>query len=115
IPKKPDERWASYSPDSTWIAFAKNHNLYVMRANDPDSTEIQLSTDGERWYSFQSSDGDTTSNKRLRARVRWFEDSKKLWVKREDKRKVGDLWVINTLKNRPELETYKYPMPGEED
>lgn len=108
------ERWASYSPDSTWIAFAKNHNLYVMRTDDEDSTEIQLTEDGERWYSYQADEGDTASNKRLRARVNWFEDSKKLWVKRVDMRKVEDLWVINSLKKRPELETYKYPMPGDE-
>ncbi len=115
LKKEEREFWASYSPDSTWIAFAKNHNLFVMRADDPDSTEIQLTEDGERWYSYQASDGDTTSNKRLRSRVRWFEDSEKFWVKREDKREVGDLWVINSLKKRPELESYKYPMPGEEN
>jgi hypothetical protein len=115
LEKKERERWATYSPDSTWIAFAKNHNLYVMRTDDADSTEIQLTDDGERWNSFQANDGDTTSNKRLRSVARWFEDGQKIWLKRTDKRKVDDLWVINSLKKRPELETYKYPMPGEED
>ena len=115
VQEEKEEDWATYSPDSTWIAFAKDHNLYVMRADDEDSTEIQLTDDGELWYSYQSSDDDTTSNKRLRSRTNWFEDSKKLWVKRQDKRKVNDLWVINSLKKRPELETYKYPMPGDEE
>tara|TARA_R110000868_G_scaffold378658_3_gene644155 strand:+ start:7364 stop:9724 length:2361 start_codon:yes stop_codon:yes gene_type:complete len=109
------EPWATFSPDSTWIAFARSHNLYVMRADDPDSVEHQLTEDGEKWFSYQRSDDDTTSTKRLRARVNWFEDSSKLWVKRQDKRKVGDLWVINSGGKRPTLETYKYPMPGEED
>lgn len=108
-------RWATYSPDSTWIAFAKDHNLYVMRTDDPDSNEIQLTEDGELWFSYQADDSDTTSGKRLRSRANWFEDSKKLWVKRVDRRKVPELWVINSLKKRPELETYKYPMPGEEE
>ncbi|WP_457651750.1 DPP IV N-terminal domain-containing protein [Rhodocaloribacter sp.] len=115
LAKEPKEPWASYSPDSTWIAFARKHDLYLMRRDDPDSTEIRLTTDGERWYSYQADDGDTTSTKRLRARVNWFEDEKKLYVRRQDRRKVGDLWVINALKKRPELETYKYPMPGEEN
>ena len=44
--------WPSYSPDSTWIAYAKNHNLFLMKAKDKDSVEIQLTTDGERYYSF---------------------------------------------------------------
>lgn len=107
--------WTSFSPDSTWIAFAKNHNLYIMKSDDPDSVEHQLTTDGERWFSYQANIGDTTSDKRLRARVRWFDNEKKLWVPRTDMRKVSELWVINMLKKRPELETYKYAMPGEEE
>ena len=114
IQKEPDEAWITYSPDSTWISFARNHNLFVMRADDPDSVEIQLTEDGERWYSYQAQDGDTTTTKRLRSRAQWFEDEEKLYVRRQDRRKMGDLWVINALKERPELETYKYAMPGEE-
>jgi len=109
------EPWETYSPDSTWIAFAREHNLYVMQAGDADSTEIQLTEDGERWYSYQADQGDTTSTKRLRADVDWFEDSEKLYVKRQDWRDVDELWVIDTLEERPELETYKYAMPGEDD
>ncbi len=109
------ERWATYSPDSTWIAFAREHDLYVMRTDDPDSTEIRLTEDGERWYSYQASHGDTTSTERLRSRASWFEDSKKLYVKRQDWRDVDELWVINNVSSRPELETYKYNMPGDEN
>ena len=110
------ETWATYSPDSTWIAFAREHDLYVMRTDDPDSTEIRLTEDGERWYSFQQSHGDTTSTERLRSRAVWFEDSKKLYVKRQDWREVDELWVINNVaRPRPELETYKYNMPGEDN
>lgn len=115
LQKEERERWATYSSDSTWIAFAKNHNLYLMKSDDADSTEIQLTTDGERWFSYQASQGDTTSNKRLRARARFFDDEQKLWVSRSDNRKVEDLWVINSLGKRPSLETYKYSMPGDEE
>src|SRR6056297_2724137 len=110
-----DEPWATYSPDSTYIAFAREHDLYIMRTDDPDSTEIRLTEDGERWYSFQADHGDTTSTERLRARVNWFEDSEKLYVKRQDWRDVDELWVINNVESRPELETYKYNMPGDEN
>ncbi len=109
-------RWASYAPDSSYIAFARQHNLYLMEVGDEDSTEIQLTEDGERWFSYQASSGDTTSDKRLRANVRWFKDSKKLYVSRNDSRKVKELFVINELSNpRPELEVYKYAMPGEQE
>jgi len=109
-------RWASYAPDSSYIAFAKNHNLYLMEVGDADSTEIQLTTEGVRYFSYQGDQGDTTSDKRLRARVGWFKDSKKFYVTRSDSRKVKDLFVINELKNpRPELEVYKYAMPGDQE
>jgi len=113
--KKPS--WASYSPDSTWIAYAKNHNLYLMKSKDKDSVEIQLTTDGERYYSFAGygNTEDTTKKKKVRARVQWFKNEKKLFVVREDERKVKDLFVIDALAQpRPKLETYRYSMPGEE-
>ena len=110
-----EDRWKTFSPDSTYIAFAREHDLYIMETDDPDSTEIRLTEDGERWYSFQADHGDTTSTERLRARVNWFEDSEKLYVKRQDWRDVDELWVINTVSERPELETYKYNMPGDEN
>ncbi|KPK88618.1 hypothetical protein AMJ80_10875, partial [bacterium SM23_31] len=114
-PERQRETWKSFSPDSVYVVFAKNHNLFVMDAEDPDSVEHQLTTEGERWYSFASSDDDTTT-KRVRARVQWFENSHKLYVVRQDRRKVNDLWVIDVLSEpRPTLETYKYPMPGEEN
>lgn len=116
----PDEertdRWASYSPDSTWITYAKNYNLFIMKANDPDSVEIQLTTDGEQYYGYSSNRADTTSDKKVRSIARWFENEEKLYVIKSDSRKVSDLYVINVLSDpRPELETYKYSMPGEEN
>ncbi|TAJ11117.1 S9 family peptidase [Marinilabiliaceae bacterium JC017] len=113
---KKDDQWKTYSPDSTYIVFARKHNLFLMKADDTDSTEIQITTDGERWYSYQSDDGDTTTTKRLASNARWFKDSKKLYLVRYDSRKVKDLYVINSVTNpRPTLETYKYAMPGEEN
>lgn len=114
--KKKDEGWKNYNKDSTWIVFARKHNLFLMKSKDKDSIEYQLTTNGERYYSWQAADEDTTSTKRLRASARWMEDNKKFYVDRHDSRKVKDLWVINVLKNpRPELETYRYAMPGDEN
>jgi dipeptidyl-peptidase-4 len=111
--KKPT--WPAYSPDSLWIAYAKNHNLFLMKAKDKDSVEIQLTTDGERYYSFARDSEDTTKNKKRRANVDWFKNSKKLYVERQDSRKVKDLFVIDVLAQpRPKLETYRYEMPGDE-
>ncbi|MBO3697054.1 DPP IV N-terminal domain-containing protein [Roseivirga sp. E12] len=116
--EKADKRtnWATYSPDSTYITYAKNYDLYMMKADDPDSTEILLADDGERWFSYGFDRGDTTKDKRFRAAARWFKDESKIYVSRSDSRKVKELFVIDDLSNpRPEVEIYKYAMPGEQD
>ncbi|MEO8027033.1 MAG: DPP IV N-terminal domain-containing protein, partial [Bryobacteraceae bacterium] len=137
--KKP--RWASVSPDQKTIVFAKNSNLYMMDAenyakavkkgDDATIVETQLTTDGEEHYGYarRLTDADrdqegqreqvvATGNQKNRRvppiQINWSRDSKKFSVVRRDQRKVGDLWVINSLSQpRPTLETYKYAMPGE--
>ncbi len=135
--------WASVSPDGQTIIFAKQHDLYMMTADeyqeilearrgesgdDADDAEkkveveeTQLTTDGEEDYSYGSGGrGDTdnerekTKNDRKRANVTWSKDSRRFALVRNDRRKSGELWVIHSVGNkRPELETYKYDMPGD--
>jgi hypothetical protein len=60
-------RWASLSPDGKTILFARNHNLYMMDAenyaralkdpNDKTIVEVQLTTDGEDFYGYSSRSG----------------------------------------------------------
>jgi dipeptidyl-peptidase-4 len=128
-PEKPE--WAALSPDDKTVIFARNHNLYVMDAEnyqkalkDPEAKDIveqQLTTDGEENYGFEQRgksennvDKIKNKDKRKAASVIWSRESKKFAVVRDDSRKVNDLWVINSAAEpRPTLETYKYAMPGE--
>lgn len=135
-PKRP--RWASLSPDRKWVVFARGHNLFLMDADNyaralkkPDDKtiqEIQLTGDGEEFYSFsrrlrdeeikelQKDEKDRKDFRRPAVTIFWSQDSKKFACIRQDERKVGELWVINSLASpRPTLETYKYGMPGEEN
>ncbi|MEJ8756026.1 DPP IV N-terminal domain-containing protein [Pontibacter sp. H259] len=129
---KPKARWATISPDQKTVVFARKHNLYWMDManyqkalkNEKDTTivENQLTTDGVEYYSYGDSRGETNAereknkNNRHPARILWSPDSKHFAFVRTDERKVKDLWVIhNTAKGRPELETYKYQMPGEKE
>ncbi len=137
--------WASVSPDGNTIVFARDYNLYLMTAEDyqkildarrgkegaqADSAdmkvevnEVQLTTDGEEDYSYGGGDRGDTDNEvekhkheRKRANISWSRDSRRFAGVRSDQREVGDLWVIHSTGNkRPELETYKYDMPGEEN
>jgi dipeptidyl aminopeptidase/acylaminoacyl peptidase len=110
-----EPRWAAFSPDSVWFAYALNHNLYIMKRHDKDSVGIQLTTDGEQYFSYARNSSDTARNKKQYPVVRWFKNSEKLFAERSDVRKVRDLFVIDVLASpRPKLETYRYSMPGEE-
>ncbi|MBN1649994.1 MAG: DPP IV N-terminal domain-containing protein [Bacteroidales bacterium] len=142
VEEKKDPRWASISPDGETVVFARNYNLYWMDkenylkakeeksvddkeyVQDTTIVEHQLTFDGEQYYGygggFTASDNDDEkkiekeNKKRKSAWILWSQDSKKFAMIRYDSRKVKSLWVINVLANpRPELETYKYTMPGE--
>jgi dipeptidyl-peptidase 4 len=64
-PRQP--RWASLSPDGKTVLFSRNHNLYMMDAenyakavknpNDATIVEVQLTTDGEDFYGYSSRSG----------------------------------------------------------
>ena len=112
VKKNPKYLWASYSPDSTYMVYARKHNLYMRRVDDKDSVEIQLTTDGEPYYSYAMNERDTTT-KNVLPKIRWFKDSKKFYLLREDLRKVGNLWVIDIMSARPRLREYRYAMPGD--
>lgn len=125
--------WASISPDSSKVVFAKNHNLFWMdKSNfmkavkdEKDTTILQhaLTIDGVENHeyggrSFGEDQEEVTKNKdnRKRASILWSLDSKQFVMTRSDSRKVKDLWVLHHTRDpRPTLETYKYPMPGDKE
>jgi len=139
--------WASVSPDGLTVVFARRHNLRMMsgvdyqrildarRGKSDDEAdeaeeeveveEVQLTEDGEEYYSYQadaSGRGETNKtraengDKRKRAAISWAKDSRRFALVRRDQREVGALWVVHAVTDgRPELETYKYDMPGEAD
>ena len=81
--------------------------------------EHRLTTDGIRQfgYGYGNYSGDTEADSTKRhypGELVWSPDSKRFATMKWDTRKLDDLWVINSVSGkRPELETYKYQMPGE--
>jgi dipeptidyl-peptidase-4 len=121
--------YKAYSPDKKKYVYAYKHNLYLAEEGKEDQA-VQLTTDGAEEYSFagggagfaqtrRSDDGDDpqppAADRKTLPRVSWSPDSKHFHVSRIDGRGVKDLFLVNSIANpRPRLETYKYPMPGEE-
>ncbi|MFB6098096.1 MAG: DPP IV N-terminal domain-containing protein [Salinibacter sp.] len=89
-----------------------------------DLKETRLTNDGEKYYSYAANNsgrGTVDSKKRKQrderkaADIVWSKDSRRFALVREDLRAVEELWVVHSTGNdRPQLETYKYPMPGED-
>ncbi len=102
-----------------------------------EESASQLSTDGVEDYSFggvsrTSTRGNRENNRDRRnttrttrssrsgrsrsgSRITWSEDSTAFYTTRRDSRGLKDLFLVNSIADpRPSLQTYKYPMPGEE-
>lgn len=125
-----DEReWRNYSPDSTAYVYAEDHNLYFVEVVDGvEQDAVQLTTDGEEDFSFGSRDEEDIEEIeeeeegqvdpeefRVRPNVDWSEDNQAFAVTRNDRREVEKLYLVDVLAEpRPELEEYRYSMPGEE-
>lgn len=137
--KKPARRpnWASISPDSSTVVFARNYNLYKMDKdnyvkalkNESDTTivETQITKDGIEFFAYGGGEKDDDTGhgvsdsarakpKRRAAYVLWSPDSKQFAMVRSDTRKLKEMWVINSIADpRPTLKTYKYQLPGEKE
>ena len=137
--------WASVSPDTAWVVFSREFNLWMMSyeeyekivearrgksgdeaedaEDDVEVEETQLTTDGEKDFAFGSqgrgqNDEETEEEfkKRQGTGVTWSHDSRYFALTRQDRREVAELWVVHAVGNtRPKLESYKYDMPGEEN
>ncbi len=131
--KEEDKDWASISPDSTYVLFSRDYNLYWMdwenylkaQKKEKDSTivEHQWTSDGEKDYAYggrnrgkDNVDIEKEKDKRKSVSVLWSQSGSKFSLVRADNREVKDLWVLNnTAQPRPTLETYKYQMAGEKE
>ncbi len=137
--------WASVSPDSAWVVFSRRFNLWMMSfedymrivearrgktgdeaeeaEEDVEVEEIQLTTDGEKDFSWGrqgrgQNDEETEEefDKRQSSGAVWSHDARFFALTRQDRREVGELWVVHAVGNkRPKLESYRYDMPGEEN
>jgi dienelactone hydrolase len=116
------------SPDGKWVAFTRNHNLYVRSV--ADRHEVALTSDGEEYYAYAAYAGgnnvvtDRRSNRKMPPLVLWSPDSKRLLTCRTDERNVGSMYLIQSIPDqpwpeggprRPLVHSYKYALPGDEN
>ncbi|WP_134090237.1 S9 family peptidase [Olivibacter sp. XZL3] len=92
----------TFSPDSQWVAYIKNYNVFIQRPED-GAKEIQLSFDGSPGEYYD-------------ARMAWSPDSKKLVGAKVRKHEDHTLYLIESSPKdqlQPKLQTRDYLKPGD--
>ncbi|TAL87279.1 MAG: S9 family peptidase [Rhodanobacter sp.] len=97
------------SPDKKSEAFIRDWNLWVR--NVASGKETQLTTDGVTNFGYATDNaGWLHSNGAI---VRWSPDSKRIATYQQDQRRVGNMYLVSTRIGHPELQQWKYPLPGD--
>ena len=98
------------SPDETKGVFIRDWNLWVRDLRT--GAERQLTTDGVEHFGYATDNAGW--RKSDRAVLLWSPDSTKIATFQQDERQVGDFYMISTNVGNPHMETWKYPLPGDE-
>src|SRR3954466_6819747 len=103
----------SLSPDGTKAIFVCDWNLWVKDV--ATGQERQLTTDGEKNFGYATNNAGWTTS--AAPALSGSPDGKKIATQKQDERKVGDMYLVETPVNggHPVLRAWKYPLPGDPD
>jgi len=97
------------SPDSTRAVFIRNNNLWMTDLTS--GTEMALTTDGVEDFGYGTNNaGWVKSDEPV---VTWSPDSRKIATFQHDGRGVSRMYLVRTQVGAPELEAWRYPLPGD--
>jgi len=97
------------SPDGRSTAFVRDWNLWIRDVTT--KKETQLTTDGVKDFGYATDNaGWTRSDRPI---LVWSPDSKKIATFQQDQRNVGEMYVVDTRVGHPNLQAWKYPLPGD--
>ena len=105
----PGARAESVSPDGKRAAFIRSYNLWVRDA--ASGRETQLTTDGQKDFGYATDNAGWTKSDR--PVLVWSPDSRRIATFQQDERKVGEMYLVTTKVGHPELQAWKYPLPGD--
>ena len=100
----------SLSPDGRWSAFIRNDNLWIREV--ATKAEKQLTVDGVKDFGYATDNAGWTRSDR--PVLLWSPDSKKIATFQQDQRGVGEMYLVETRVGHPMLQSWKYPLPGDE-
>ncbi len=103
------QRTESRSPDGKSVAFVRDWNLWVRDV--ATGRETPLTTDGVKDFGYATDNaGWTRSDRPI---LVWSPDSTKIATFQQDQRQVGEMYLVDTKVGHPNLQAWKYPLPGD--
>lgn len=100
---------AILSPDGRKAAFIRDHNLWVRTVTN--GNEIQLTTDGVEDFGYATNNAGWV--RRASPVLLWSPSSDMIATFQHDGRGVGEMFMATTNVGHPELQAWKYPLPGD--
>ncbi len=97
------------SPDGSLTAFIRDNNLWVRHTATDE--ERQLTTDGVEDFGYATNNAGWTKSEA--PVLKWSPDSRKIATFQHDGRGVGMMHLVSSGAGHPEIESWKYPMPGD--
>ncbi|HUF68484.1 MAG TPA: DPP IV N-terminal domain-containing protein [Longimicrobiales bacterium] len=100
---------AVVSPDGRRAAFIRDHDLWVVETES--GVEARLTTDGVEDHGYATNNAGWTKSDR--PVLVWSPDSRRIATFRHDARGVGMMYLTTTEVGHPQLEAWRYPLPGD--
>lgn len=97
------------SPDGKRAAFIRDYNLWVRDV--ASGVETQLTHDGVKDFGYATDNAGWKHTDR--AIVSWSADSRRIATYQQDQRGVGEMYLIRTQEGHPDLDAWKYALPGD--
>ena len=98
------------SPDGKRTVFIRDWNLWVRDIGS--GKETQLTRDGVKDFGYATDNAGWARSER--PIVVWSPDSKQVATFQQDQRNVGEMYLVSTKVGHPELQAWKYPLPGDD-
>ena len=105
----PASRDVSVSPDGKTVAFIRANDLWARDV--ATGAETRLTTDGIANFGYATDNAGWTHSDR--PIVTWSPDSRHIATFQHDGRGVNDMYLVKTGVGAPDLEGWKYPLPGD--
>ena len=106
----PGARSDVLSPDRKRTAFIRDFNLWVRDV--ASGKETQLTTDGVKDFGYATDNAGWVRSDR--PVIVWSPDSRKIATFQQDQRGVGEMYLVETKVGHPNLQAWKYPLPGDD-